>query len=132
MTDHAHSPEEASTGSMASPASAPSLSSGAFISNSRNFTISGGNITNITNIMNNAPVVPSDFRTIPLGDVDLRNEIRMEHSGVVNRQRGLRPGRRVYTARIQGTPSDMTVAVYQGENAEETWKQELAKYSGLR
>ncbi|KAJ7090024.1 hypothetical protein C8R44DRAFT_720372 [Mycena epipterygia] len=26
----------------------------------------------------------------------------------------------------------MTVAVYQGEDAEETWKRELAKYSGLR
>ncbi|KAJ7095564.1 hypothetical protein C8R44DRAFT_889987 [Mycena epipterygia] len=26
----------------------------------------------------------------------------------------------------------MTVAVYQGENAEEAWRRELAKYSGLR
>ncbi|KAJ7127750.1 hypothetical protein C8R44DRAFT_873550 [Mycena epipterygia] len=104
-------------------------SSGAFVSNSSNFTISGGNFTNI---VNNAAVVPSDFRTIPLGDVDLRNEIHLEHSGVVNRQRGLRPARRVYTARIEGKQSDMTVAVYQGENAEETWKRELSKYSGLR
>ncbi|KAJ7133135.1 hypothetical protein C8R44DRAFT_870573 [Mycena epipterygia] len=28
--------------------------------------------------------------------------------------------------------SDMTVAVYQGKNAEETWKRELGKYIGLR
>ncbi|KAJ7127746.1 hypothetical protein C8R44DRAFT_979368 [Mycena epipterygia] len=107
MTDHAHSPEEASSGSMPSSASVPSPSSGAFISNSSNFTISGGNITNVIHCV---PTVPSDFRTIPLGDLDLRNEIRLEHSGV----------------------SDMTVAVYQGENAEETWKRELSKYSGLR
>ncbi|KAJ7127653.1 hypothetical protein C8R44DRAFT_778641 [Mycena epipterygia] len=26
----------------------------------------------------------------------------------------------------------MTVAVYQGENAEETWRGELAKYTGIR
>ncbi|KAJ7095581.1 hypothetical protein C8R44DRAFT_860239 [Mycena epipterygia] len=113
MADHAHSPEEASHGSMASSASTRSPSSGAFISNSRNFTISGGNITNITNIVNNTPIVTSDFRTIQLGDLDLRNEIRLEHLGV-------------------GKQSDMTVAVYQGENAEETWKREVSKYSGIR
>ncbi|KAJ7508796.1 hypothetical protein B0H11DRAFT_1962643, partial [Mycena galericulata] len=38
----------------------------------------------------------------------------------------------MYSARIEGRQSDMTVAVYQGENAEEKWKRELAKYSGIR
>ncbi|KAJ7261432.1 hypothetical protein C8J57DRAFT_1513960 [Mycena rebaudengoi] len=31
-----------------------------------------------------------------------------------------------------GRQSDMTVAIYQGENAEENWRRELAKYSGIR
>ncbi|KAJ7127725.1 hypothetical protein C8R44DRAFT_873534 [Mycena epipterygia] len=129
MTDHAHSPEKAPSGSTASVASVPSLSSGAFITNSHNFTISGGTFTNV---VNNVPAIPSDFRMIPLGDLDLRNEIHLEHSGVVNRRRGMHPARRVYNARIEGKQSDMTVAVYQGENAEETWKRELGKYTGLR
>ncbi|KAJ7854239.1 hypothetical protein B0H13DRAFT_2081341 [Mycena leptocephala] len=58
-------------------------------------------------------------------------EIRINHRGVVNRCSGRCAARRIYSARIHGTQSDMTVVVYQGENAEETWRWELAKYSGL-
>lgn len=60
-----------------------------------------------------------DFRTICLGDLYLLNEIRLDEGGVVNRQRGLCPARRIYSARIRETQLDMTVAVYEGENAEE-------------
>ncbi|KAJ7104881.1 hypothetical protein C8R44DRAFT_886908 [Mycena epipterygia] len=100
--------EASSSESLAS--SGPSLSSGAFITNSQNFTIAGGHFTNVIQY---ASTIPSDFRTIPLGDLDLRNEIRLEESGM-------------------GKPSDMTVAIYQGERAEENWKCELSKYSGFR
>ncbi|KAJ7110919.1 hypothetical protein C8R44DRAFT_259256 [Mycena epipterygia] len=106
-----------------------SPSSGAIIANSQNFTITGGQFTNIVNC---APTVPSNFRMIPLGDLDLRNEIRLEGGRVVNQQHRRCAARRIYTTRIDGRQSDMTVAVYEGENAEETWKRELSKYSGLR
>ncbi|KAJ7509129.1 hypothetical protein B0H11DRAFT_1963952 [Mycena galericulata] len=39
--------------------------------------------------------------------------------------------RRMYSARIEGRQPDVTVAVYQGENAEENWKRELAKFSKI-
>ncbi|KAJ7079675.1 hypothetical protein C8R44DRAFT_992577 [Mycena epipterygia] len=130
MADHPRTPPpEAPPSPSCSSTDRASPSSGAFITNSRNFTIVGGNFTNVINC---APTGPLDFRTIPLGDLDLRNEIRLEDGGVVNRQRELHAARRIYSARIEGKNSDMTVAVYHGENAEETWKHELAKYSGLR
>ncbi|KAJ7509117.1 hypothetical protein B0H11DRAFT_1963909 [Mycena galericulata] len=34
----------------------------------------------------------------------------------------------MYSARIEGRQSDMTVAVYRGENMEESWQREIAKY----
>ncbi|KAJ7079686.1 hypothetical protein C8R44DRAFT_824646 [Mycena epipterygia] len=111
------------------PGCNPSPYAGAFFPEARNFTILGGNFTNVVNC---APTIPSDFRTIPLGDLDLRNEIRLAGDGLVTRQRRPCPVRRVYTARIEGKRLDMTIAVYQGENAEETWRRELTKYAGLR
>ncbi|KAJ7120210.1 hypothetical protein C8R44DRAFT_877658 [Mycena epipterygia] len=125
MTDDSFPPE----GSSESLFSDIPRYAGAFFPKARNFTIAGGNFTNVINC---APTVPSDFRTIPLGDLDLRNEIRLENGGVVTRQYGRGTARRIYSARIDGKQSDMTVAVYEGKNAEETWKCELAKYSGLR
>ncbi|KAJ7078358.1 hypothetical protein C8R44DRAFT_863128 [Mycena epipterygia] len=124
MAEDPHSPGDPLYESLSCSASGLSLYARTFFPKARNFTIAGGSFTNVVNC---APTVLSDFRTIPLGDVDLRNEIRLE-DGVVTRQRGLCAARRVYTARIEGKPSDMTVSVYQGENAEE----ELAKYAGLR
>lgn len=59
-----------------------------------------------------------DFRAIPLGDLDLRSEIHLDDAGVVNRYRAVSSARRIYSARIDGRQSDMTVAVYEGENAE--------------
>ncbi|KAJ7094140.1 hypothetical protein C8R44DRAFT_749654 [Mycena epipterygia] len=129
MADNPQYPEGPSSESLASSDSGPSLSFSGFITNSRNFTITGGQFTNVVNC---APAVPSDFRAIPLGDLDLRHEIRLEESGEVTWQHGACPARRIYTARIEGKQSDMTVAVYQGKNAEEKWRRELANYSGLR
>jgi hypothetical protein len=57
---------------------------------------------------------------IPLGEIDLKNEIHQDTgSAEVRRRGGRRSVRRVYSARIHGCPSNMTVALYQGDTAEE-------------
>jgi hypothetical protein len=58
-----------------------------------------------------------DFRRIPLGDIDLRQEIRLEdRTGLVRRRSGRR---RMYSANIHGVTSEMTVYLYEGDNTEE-------------
>lgn len=70
---------------------------------------------------------------IPLGDIDLQKEIRLEdESNIVARQPAPGFARRVYSAKIEGRASDMTVAVYEGADAEEQWRQDIAKHSRLR
>ncbi|KAJ7899829.1 hypothetical protein B0H13DRAFT_2029329, partial [Mycena leptocephala] len=85
--------------------------------------------------------VRSGFRTIPLGDLELLDEIQLNDvSTIVSRQPGrcsvtrllIAPLRRTYSARVSGRKSDMTVAVYQGQNAEEEWRRDVNKYSGVR
>jgi hypothetical protein len=64
----------------------------------------------------------TDFRMIPLGDIDLQHEIRLnkvEGSVVAGRRRERASFRRVYSARIYGRNAPMTVAMYQGPGAEE-------------
>ncbi|KAJ6462869.1 hypothetical protein C8R45DRAFT_1220397 [Mycena sanguinolenta] len=53
-----------------------SHASGMF-SHSRNFTVTGKNLTNITNHYA-ASSLPSDFRMIPMGDIDLRRQIQVD------------------------------------------------------
>ncbi|KAJ7104879.1 hypothetical protein C8R44DRAFT_886905 [Mycena epipterygia] len=131
MTEPDYTAEASSSESLAG--SGPSSSSGAFITNCQNFTIADSHFTNVIHC---APAILSDFRTIPLGDLDLRNEIRLDDSGVAGRHHGVRRVRRMYTARIEGKQSGMTAAIYEGEHAEEsfakTWRHELSKYSGFR
>lgn len=55
---------------------------------------------------------------IPLGDIDLQHDIGSDFS-VVDRRRGRPRVRRVYTAKIKGRNSNMTVAIYEGDSAEE-------------
>ncbi|KAF7364419.1 hypothetical protein MSAN_01102800 [Mycena sanguinolenta] len=63
---------------------------------------------------------PPDFLRIPLGHIDLRSEIRMEATtGVVRRYRKQKTVRQMYSARVVGHNEPMTVALYQGNNAEE-------------
>ncbi|KAJ7767568.1 hypothetical protein B0H14DRAFT_2633044 [Mycena olivaceomarginata] len=87
------------------------------------FTINGGTFTsNIKNNVYNPPSEePSAFRTILLGDLDLMKEIHLDNeSGIVGRQKRGGGFRRIYTAKIMGNESrTMTVAVYQGNGAEE-------------
>ncbi|KAF7334334.1 hypothetical protein MSAN_02378300 [Mycena sanguinolenta] len=65
----------------------------------------------------------SAFRTIRRGDVKLVGK-----EVVVNRlSRGLGV-RRIYHAEIRGDPGTVTVAMYQGDSAEEEWRKDVAKY----
>ncbi|KAF7330726.1 hypothetical protein MSAN_02445200 [Mycena sanguinolenta] len=80
---------------------------------------------------------PSEFQTIRLGDIKLIKEFKEMHSGpqwsVVGRQTSGASVRRVYTAKIEGRESGhMTVAMYEGDGAEETWNEHLAKYELIR
>ena len=58
---------------------------------------------------------------IPMGDIDLLEEIHLKkETGVVGRPHPERTRvRRVYSAKIDGRKSGVTVAIYQGEGAEE-------------
>ena len=57
---------------------------------------------------------------IPLSDIDLQREICLNNnSGLVDRQRERARVRRVYSAKIVRRKSGVTVAMYQGDGAEE-------------
>jgi hypothetical protein len=58
---------------------------------------------------------------IPMGDIDLLEEIQLNNAtGVVGCHHPERTRvRRVYSAQIDGRKSGVTVAVYQGDGAEE-------------
>jgi hypothetical protein len=58
---------------------------------------------------------------IPMGDIDLLEEIRLNNeTGVVGRHHPERTRvRRMYSAGVDGRKSGMTVAIYQGDGAEE-------------
>ncbi|KAF7353291.1 hypothetical protein MSAN_01517100 [Mycena sanguinolenta] len=75
----------------------------------------------------------SDFRTIRRGDLKLLKEVRLStESGIVGRQSqavGVR--RAVYHAEIRGDPGIVTVAMYQGDGAEEEWRKDIAKYESI-
>jgi hypothetical protein len=62
----------------------------------------------------------ADFPIIPLGHINLLQEVGL-HSGanVGQRKNGGNSVRRMYTARVHGCKSNMTVALYQGNGAED-------------
>ncbi|KAJ6555815.1 hypothetical protein B0H19DRAFT_1070975 [Mycena capillaripes] len=126
-----------------SPLESDSHSSGMF-SGAQNLTVSGQTLTNITNYT--TPVVPSDFRMVPLGDIDLQHEIRFNDSTGVDRKYERQGVRRVYSARLGG--QNTTVGIYQRPGAEEVryillfywciltvpqkWRHDIAKYMSVR
>jgi hypothetical protein len=62
----------------------------------------------------------TDFRRIAMGDIDLQREIHLnKHSGVADYWRERHSIRKVYSAKIDRGKSSATVAMYQGEKAEE-------------
>ncbi|KAF8134049.1 hypothetical protein K438DRAFT_2031490 [Mycena galopus ATCC 62051] len=107
--------------------------SGAFFPRAKDFVVSDSTFTSYTHIHNPAPTVPPNFPMIPLGHLDLRNEIPFNAgSDTVYRRDRQGSVRKIYSARIHGCQSHMTVAVYDGDNAEEEWHREISKYAHLR
>ncbi|KAJ7184974.1 hypothetical protein C8R46DRAFT_469093 [Mycena filopes] len=107
-------------------------SRGPFFPGSHHFTIAGGTFTSLT-----SPELPSDFRLIPLGDIDLQwevqaHEIRVDDEARVVALDPRRCVRRVYSAKVQGPEADMTAVVYEGHGAEEEWRRDLARYMAFR
>ncbi|KAJ7064472.1 hypothetical protein C8F01DRAFT_768737 [Mycena amicta] len=108
---------------------------GAFFPAAQNFTVSGGNFT--SNVQQILPrELPPDFRTIPLGDIDLQTELHTEdlggYHGYLHRRRRERGVVRImYSAKVQGR--DMTAVLYEGdEQAKEDWMKEVKNMSSVR
>jgi hypothetical protein len=60
---------------------------------------------------------------IPMGEIDLQHEIGVgNESGLVYRQNQLGHTRQMYSAKVEGRRSSMTVSIYQGDRAEEVGK----------
>ncbi|KAF7377051.1 hypothetical protein MSAN_00123200 [Mycena sanguinolenta] len=133
MNDHSQ-PEPEFTHSSTCDVESPSHASGMF-SNSQHFTVTGGTFTNITKNYAAAPSLPPDLRMIPLGDIDLQQQIRVDnYTGVAYFQRQRACVRRVHSAKaiIAGRKSKVTVAIYQGNDAEQEWRDDVAKHMSLR
>ncbi|KAF7377002.1 hypothetical protein MSAN_00118100 [Mycena sanguinolenta] len=134
MNDESHPNPEFTHSATCDPGSTPHASG--MFSHSQQFTVMGGTFTNITKNYTAAPSLPSDFPMIPMGDIDLRHQIRVdERSGIINYQpRGRACVRRVHSAKaiVAGRKLRATVAMYEGNGAEEEWRQDIAKYMSLR
>jgi hypothetical protein len=99
--------------------------------------VAGGTFNNVTNNYATAPIVTpggfnqqalqeyaessSDFRMIALGDIYLQKEIGLGGGRRTVRDRLHDRGsvRRVYSARVVGLDGNKTVAMYQGNGAED-------------
>ncbi|KAJ7057442.1 hypothetical protein C8F01DRAFT_332414 [Mycena amicta] len=88
---------------------------GTFFPAAQNFTVSGGNFT--SHVQQIVPrELPPDFRTIPLGDIDLQAELGAEGSGYLHprrRERSVRVVRTMYSAKVEGR--EMTAVLYEGD-----------------
>ncbi|KAF7353159.1 MFS general substrate transporter [Mycena sanguinolenta] len=75
----------------------------------------------------------SGIQTIRLEDINLMKTIRLDpHSDVVGcRSRGVGV-RRTYHAEIRRDPGTVTVVMYQGDGAEDEWRQDVTKYESIR
>ncbi|KAF7342842.1 hypothetical protein MSAN_02000300 [Mycena sanguinolenta] len=125
MGDYIHLSQESDSVSATESASY----TGAFFPNSRHLVVAGGTFTS----HNVTETVPSDFLRLPLGSIDLRNEIQLDKmGGVVCRHCERRSVRRMYSARVAGHNRSVTVALYQGDDAEEEWRQDVVRHSVLR
>ncbi|KAJ7775402.1 hypothetical protein B0H16DRAFT_1507218 [Mycena metata] len=70
---------------------------------------------------------------LPMGDIDLQRELMVNtQSGVVESRRERNCVRRVYSARVIGRNSNLTVAIYQGNGAEEDWRRDTKMYMSVR
>ncbi|KAF7337140.1 hypothetical protein MVEN_02152000 [Mycena venus] len=100
----------------------------AFVNNSARDINFKDCVTNVT--FTAAPAVPSDFRRIPLGDIDLQHEIRLDFNSRIVHRHSRASVRRVHVARVEGR--SVTAMVYQGNGADEEWRRDLEKHMPLR
>ncbi|KAJ6458017.1 hypothetical protein C8R45DRAFT_1032572 [Mycena sanguinolenta] len=106
---------------------------GAFFPEAKHFVVAGGKFKSVTNIHQATSGPPPNFPVIPLGHVNLLQEIGCHgRGGVVHYRHGRNSARRMYSAQIHGLKSNMAVAFYQGDNAEERWREAVSQYSKLR
>jgi hypothetical protein len=66
---------------------------------------------------------------IPMGEIDLQHEIQVGNERVAYRRHRSGHVRRMHSAKVEGRQSSMTVAIYQGLDAEEVCKFELFSIS---
>ncbi|KAJ7687120.1 hypothetical protein B0H17DRAFT_699538 [Mycena rosella] len=104
---------------------------GAFFPNAQNFVVTGGRFKSITNIHHAAPAEPPAFPTIPMGYLNLLRELRL-NTDTREVDRHQIPVRRAHSARIHGSESTMTVAIYEGDKREENWQNAISQHSNLR
>ncbi|KAJ7019864.1 hypothetical protein C8F04DRAFT_325120 [Mycena alexandri] len=105
---------------------------GGIFSCSHHVIIHGGTFNNITK-NEVAPSAVSPVRMIPISDIDLRHELLVhKHSGLIGRRPERQCVRRVYSAKVDGRNTAMTVAVYQGDGAEEAWRRDVELYMSVR
>ncbi|KAJ7483922.1 hypothetical protein B0H11DRAFT_2192922 [Mycena galericulata] len=104
----------------------------AFFPNAHNFSIIGGQFKSIRNMYHEEPPEPLDFPSIPMGHLRLDDMQLASKSGVVHRRAGRGFVRRIYVAMINGYHSKMTAAIYDGENAEDEWREAISRHSHLR
>ncbi|KAJ7036910.1 hypothetical protein C8F04DRAFT_457136 [Mycena alexandri] len=108
-------------------------SSGGMFAGSQHFTVAGGTFNNIMKNYYAAPNVAPHFRIIPMGDINLQKELMVNKElWLLGRRRERNCVRRVYSATIDGRKSNVTVAVYQGEGAEEDWQKDTEMYMSVR
>ncbi|KAF7337105.1 hypothetical protein MVEN_02148100 [Mycena venus] len=132
MNDEMHpAPEQSSSQSNPGIVGGPSHAA-VFNTGARDINMIGCTTTSNFAFMT-APAEPSDFRMIPLGDIDLQHEIRVDYyTGFVEWRREQTRVRRLYSARIEGRKAPATVAIYQGNSAKEEWERDIAKYISAR
>ncbi|KAF7353226.1 hypothetical protein MSAN_01510400 [Mycena sanguinolenta] len=117
-----HSEAESALVSTTNTTGSDARYAGAFFPQASAFSIRGGAFTsNVTNnVYSLPPEQPSEFQTIRLGDMKLVNEVSFSPQfsvvGCQTRRVGVR---RIYHAEIRRDPGMVTVAMYQGNGAEE-------------
>ncbi|KAJ7160338.1 hypothetical protein C8R46DRAFT_1107805 [Mycena filopes] len=105
---------------------------GGIFANSHDFTVVGGTFINTTNNYGTTPTVPPGLHMIPnLGDIVLQRELTSNEGSPVVSCRDRKCMRRVYSAKV-GQRSDLTVAMYEGESAEEEWREDIERYMSIR
>ncbi|KAF7334335.1 hypothetical protein MSAN_02378400 [Mycena sanguinolenta] len=117
-----HSEAESALVSTTNTTGSDARYAGAFFPQASAFSIRGGAFTsNVTNnVYSLPPEQPSEFQTIRLGDMKLVNEVSFgPQFGVVGCQTRRVGVRRIYHAEIRRDPGTVTVAIYQGDGAEE-------------